>query len=256
MKSLIFGLLSTIFFLTGCGGEGEQSVINPVTIQPITEMRILVLGQSISSNCNDHVYGPSPDVYQVSKTGEIKVASDPFDWADCNKGSMWMPLGKKIVESGLARKVVFMPIGVSGSKVEDWQPGGSAFYKLNSALNLALQHGINFDFVFWHQGSSDIGTEKLTYNSRLNSVIDYVNNKVKVDRWLIAVHSRCAGQYDAGIEAAQISIGSMHEKRQFFGPNTNMLGNEFRTDACHLNKSGQEKMASLWLDSIKISMLK
>ena len=162
-----------------------------------------------------------------------------------------MPLGKKLIDSGIARKVIFMPIGVSGSKVEDWQASGAAFKKLNSAISLIQGQGIAFDFAIWHQGSSNIGMEKSVYMARLGSVIDYVNERVKINRWLIGVHSRCFGNYDRNIESAQMEIGNMPKLKRFIGANNNLLGDEYRTDSCHLKKSGQDEMASMWLESVK-----
>lgn len=226
----------------------------PVTPGPIPELRILVLGQSISSNCNDHVYPAIDNVFQIGKDGAIKIASDPFEWADCNNGSMWMPLGEKLISSAIAHKVIFMPIGVNGTKVSDWQADGVAFGKLNSAIGLIQAQGFKFDFAFWHQGSSDFGTGKDLYVQRLGEVIDYVNSRVKVSRWMIAIHSRCGTAYDRNIESAQLVFGNSPHLQRYPGPNTNLLGDEYRFDACHLNEKGQERMASMWLDSMKAAL--
>lgn len=43
----------------GAGGAPNEPVIVPVipvVTYPLPEVRILVIGQSISSNCNEHVY--------------------------------------------------------------------------------------------------------------------------------------------------------------------------------------------------------
>ena len=166
-------LLSYSLLISACGGgaggaPGAPVIVPvvpviPVVTYPLSEMRILVMGQSISSNCNEHVYPAVNNVFQVAKDGSIKVALDPFEWADCNKGSMWMPLGKKIIEAGIARKVIFMPIGVAASKVGDWQAGGSVFGKLNSAIALIQAQGINFDFVFWHPHGAFIAIRPLKW---------------------------------------------------------------------------------------------
>ena len=252
----IFIVFFSALILTACGGGG--GIGNPTSIVPVApivnfpleEIKILIIGQSISSNCNEYVYGPVDNVFQIGKDGVLKAARDPFEWADCSKGAMWMPLGKKMIEAGIARKVIFMPIGVGGTRVEDWQEGGAAFSKLQNAISLMQVRGLSFDFAFWHQGSSNIGMEKAVYAERLRSVLDYVSSKVAIKRWLIAVHSRCSGAYDSGIEFAQILVGNAPQLNRYPGPNTNLLGNEYRYDTCHLNQKGQEKMASMWLESV------
>lgn len=258
MKNIrFFRYLFSLFVvgaLSGCGGGGASAAATPAVPVPLAEVHILVIGQSISSNCNEKIYGPVENVFQIGKDGELKAASDPFEWADCKKGSMWMPLGKRLIDAGVARKVVFMPIGIAATSVQDWQAGGAAFSKLNSAIDVIQKKGIKFDFVFWHQGSSNVGTEKAIYKDRLSAVIDYVNGKIPVDRWLIAVHSRCYGAYDRNIEAAQIEIGDMTSLKRYRGANNNSLGDDFRFDGCHLTGNGQESMASMWLDSVKTAL--
>ncbi|PKB22443.1 sialate O-acetylesterase [Janthinobacterium sp. 64] len=250
-------LLFSGLLVTACGGGTSNAPSAPlphVDIYPLLELRILVIGQSISSNCNGHIYGPVENVFQIAKDGSVKPASDPFEWADCGNGSMWMPLGKKLIESGVARKVIFMPIGMGGTKVEDWQRGGAAFGKLNNAIALIQKQGVSFDLALWHQGSSNAGTDKMVYTDRLTTMLDYVNSKISINRWIIAVHSRCGTTYDRNIELAQIMMGNMPELKRYIGPNNNLLGNEYRFDDCHLNYLGQEKMASMWFDSIKAAL--
>lgn len=252
-------LVSMCLMLSACGSGGSK-VETPVQVAPqpekpstpvSKELRILVIGQSISSNCNESVYGPVANVFQIGKDGTVKAASDPFEWADCDKGSMWMPLGRRLIESGVAQKVTFMPIGVGGSKVQDWQPGGGAFTKLNQALDLARKNGIKFDYAFWHQGSADIGIARDEYVQRLQSVIAYVGNNSQVGRWLIGIHSRCYDRYDTEIEAAQRIVGDAAAAGRFLGANSNLLGNDYRFDKCHLNQQGQEQMAQMWLEAIR-----
>lgn len=215
------------------------------------QLRILVVGQSIASNCNEALYGPVEHVHQIGKDGALKAARDPFEWADCDKGSMWMPLGKLIIEKGLAKSVVFMPIGVGGTRVQDWQSGGRAFPKLDEALALIKKENLVFDAAFWHQGSSDHGMAGAEYAERLNAVIAYVNERARIGQWLIGVHSRCWGRYDANVEAAQRSVGAASAQGRYPGANSNLLGNEYRFDECHLNRQGQEQMAAMWLEALR-----
>jgi hypothetical protein len=257
MAKYLVGLF-VLAALCACGGGGANSSPVPITPPPtpapvvLDQLRIFVVGQSISSNCNEHKFGPIDNVFQIGRDGEVKLASDPFEWADCSNGSMWMPLGKLLIERGIAKKVVFMPIGVGGTKVRDWQEGGAAFPKLNTALAQIKQKGLVFDVALWHQGSSDIGADKNEYLTRLTSVVAYIDANAQIGRWVIAQHSRCSGSYDKNIEEAQLAFANALNFRRFVGPNNNLLGEEYRlSDGCHLNELGQQTMASMWFDSIK-----
>lgn len=233
----------------------------PVTPPPVTQaplfadLRILILGQSISSNCNQHKYDAVANVFQIGKDGIVKVAKDPFEWADCDQGSMWMPLGKNLLDKGIAGKVTFLPIGIAGSSVKEWQIGGKGYDKLNEVVVQINRLGMSFDYAFWHQGSADIGMGTDEYQQRVASIIDVVNSKVKVGRWLVALHSRCLGSYSPEIEQAQRNLGNASSLGRYPGPNTNFLGAEYRMpDNCHLNQAGQEEMATQWINAIVNSM--
>lgn len=258
LRLMVLTVLSVI--IVACGGEAGNSKVLPVKmVLPVViedsyvleELRILVIGQSISSNCNEFIYGAVDNVYQIGRDGTVKAAKDPFEWADCEKGSIWSPLGRELIAKKIAKKVIFMPIGVGSTKVQDWQPGGKAFDKLNAAILTTQQNKIEFDAAFWLQGSSDIGTLKDEYVDRLSSLIDFIKTKIKIKRWFVAVHSKCYGNYSADVEAAQRIVASNSIKQQYLGANLNALGNEYRFDECHLNQQGQEKAATMWLEAVR-----
>lgn len=217
------------------------------------EMYILVMGQSISANCNEHVFSARPGILQLDLMGNIVPAADPFVWADCTAGSMWMPLGERILAVGLANPVVFMPLGVAGTKAEDWLAGGRAFAKLQKALELIKQKDIQFEYAFWHQGTADIGTPPQQYESTVKNVIRFVNANVRVKKWLVAQHSACNGRIDVSLAQAQRKIAGNNMQNLFPGPDTNQLDAGFRSDGCHLNQKGQLRMAELWLESMRNS---
>ncbi|MXR36811.1 sialate O-acetylesterase [Craterilacuibacter sinensis] len=222
-----------------------------LNISVAKEVHILVIGQSISSNCNQNKFGKVDGVYQFDLNGNVVAASDPFIWADCNGGSMWMPLGERMIKSGLASKVVFMPIGIGGTKVSEWLVGGRAFGKLETALSVIAKKGITFDYVLWHQGSSDIGTPGNIYQDDLHKLYSYVRKKIGVVPWVVARHSRCYGRYDEKIDGVQQKIVTNAPLFFYAGPDNNSLDDRFRFDSCHLNKTGQIKMAELWFESIE-----
>jgi hypothetical protein len=215
------------------------------------DLSILVIGQSISSNCNAYSFDREPGVYQYDLEGNITEAKDPFLWADCNGGSMWMPLGKKMVSAKMADRVIFMPIGVGGTKITDWLEGGRAHPKLLHAMSVIQSRKIKFDFILWHQGSSDIGTTPMKYKSDFRKLYKIVREKISnATPWIIAIHSRCGEGYDKKIEIAQQELAN-GLPIFYSGPNNNSLDNDYRFDRCHLNKDGQIRMAQLWFNSIQ-----
>lgn len=211
------------------------------------DLYVFVIGQSISANCNERMYPVAKGVYQIGLDGAEKPARDPFEWSDCKRGSMWVPLGEKILKAGMADRVVFMPIGVQATKVSDWLEGGRAYKKLMKAIDMAKSHNISFDFALFHQGSSDIGTPKGVYEENLNRLIDDIGAELDIDKWIVAQHSSCFGHQDAKIALVQQKITADLIDNIYLGPNTNALDRKYRFDDCHLNAKGQDEMAKLWL---------
>ncbi len=214
------------------------------------EVYVLALGQSLAANCNEHVYGAVPGVFLLGGDGSERPAADPLEGSDCRQGSMWMPMARQMVATGLADRVVLVPVGVSGAKVNDWTPGGAAFARLQGSLVAARQRGVVFDFALWHQGEQEATTSREAYRSAMSRVMREVSVSVPVRHWLVARHSRCSGQVSPEVAEAQQELSGNPVLRRFAGPDTDRLGSAYRMDGCHLNHAGQEEMARRWVDSM------
>lgn len=212
------------------------------------DIYILVLGQTVAGNCNEQRYDVYPGVYQYDKQGNEVAAKDPFIWSDCEGGSIWMPLGKELIDHQLADRVIFMPIGVQ-SQIMDWLPEGVAWQRLNEALNLAQEKDIHFDYVLWHQDSLDLDMNKFDYQNVVNKTIKYVSSRVGVKKWLVAQHLRCRDDQSDSVAMTKGSFSEISFNR-YLGPNTKALQKEFRVDNCRLNAKGQEELALRWFNAI------
>jgi hypothetical protein len=248
---VLFGILASCRGNSNDGLNSTNTLPLPVIVVKKPPLKILIIGQSLSSNCNEFKFSAVTGINQVSLDGRLKPAADPFDWSDCKSGSMWMPLGDLLIKDGMLEEVVFMPIGIGGTKVSDWLPGGRAYPKLTNAMAIINNNSIKFDLVFWHQGSADNGNDPIQYEADLYKLIEYVNSKIGTGKWLIAQHSRCGSRFDPNIVAAQKRVADHPEKGLYPGPDTNILGPQYRFDGCHLNYEGQTEMARMWLKSIK-----
>ncbi|MEG2848469.1 MAG: sialate O-acetylesterase [Bacilli bacterium] len=232
------------------------SLISFLTQANAKNISILIIGQSISSNCNEYKYAAINNIYQINLQGNRIPAKDPFVWADCRGGSMWMPLGDMMIKNKMADEVTFMPIGVGGTSVNDYQPSGRAYPKLLQAISIIKTKKIKFDYIFWHQGSSDIGMNPIIYKQRFLSLVSQINKlgDLRSSKWIIARHSKCYDKIDKNIWKVQTELGGEDNYFRFFlGPDTNVLDNSYRFDTCHLNQKGQVKMAEMWFKSLKNS---
>ncbi|MDO5638395.1 MAG: sialate O-acetylesterase [Neisseria sp.] len=243
----LFGSL----ILAACFGAGAK------------DLTILVVGQSMSANSGGHVYRePVKGLYQIDLEGRRVPAKDPLLWASSDGGSLWMPLGRKILQAKLADSVTFMPIGKGGTSLENWlTPGSYVNGKMYRALEIIERNNIKFDYVFFLQGSSDVGTPMKDYATRFYTLHHIIQGRLKKSgsdpAWIIARHTRCGDLYDADIVAVQHAIGRRdNQKHYFVGPDTNPVAMRYRRDRCHLNQAGQELVSDMWLQSLKEVMQK
>lgn len=215
------------------------------------QLNILVIGDDKSANCNQHVYESVDGVFQLDLDGKEVAAKDPFLWADCKDGSVWIPLGRELIKSGLADKVVFMPIGISKVKASDWRAVGPAKIKLELALKIIKERNLQFDYLLWQQGSSDIGSKPTIYKKEANEIFKYLKKSIRLKSIIIAKDSSCNGKTDSDIFNSQNILGEDFLNRRFPGPNINLLTASNLNNDCLLNFSGQEFVADQWLESMK-----
>ncbi|GLS98537.1 hypothetical protein GCM10007918_58290 [Piscinibacter gummiphilus] len=211
------------------------------------EIRILVIGGALASNCNAHAFQPAAGVYQLGLDGAEKPAGDPFDWADCQGGAQWVPLGEALLRLGRADRVVFLPVGVQRARAADWLTDSPARTRLQAALAMARAHHMRFDYALWQQGMADAGTPRSEHATQVDAVIKSINRQVRIGKWLIARQSGCAGQPDPDISSAQLQAARDPLHRRFPGPDVDALGAAYRVDGCRLNRAGQEEMARRWV---------
>lgn len=213
-------------------------------------IHVLVLGEAASANCNSRLYGEQAGVYQIGKDGLEKPARDPLDWADCAGGSIWIPVGREMIRAGMAKRVVFMSIGMANSRAQDWIKGGRAFGRLESAMQVVSARKIKFDYVFWYQGMSDSDSSGQRYVSDLTGVIKNLIPSVPGAKWIIAQSAGCSGRVSNRILAAQRRVSAYPLFNRFLGPDLSFLENATLGGQCALTQDAQEKAAGLWVGSL------
>ena len=215
------------------------------------DIYILVIGEAGSANCNAHRFTKAVGVYQIGLDGAVKPAHDPFEWADCKGGSIWIPLGKQIINAGMADRVIFMPIGLARMRARDWLADGRAVSKLSSVTNLVVGRKIRFDYALWQQGYSDRGSSGPQYISDLSKVIKNVSLNMQITKWIIAQSAGCGAAVSTHIKVAQSQIALNPLFNRFLGPDISSLSSAYRSTECNFNEIGQQKVAQLWFRSMQ-----
>lgn len=272
-KILILSLiLSSTIFLSACK-EGEQVFINDgnfsIEVKDRTEVDcnigdedfvILTFGQSNAENSlyNIHNKTVTEKAFEIYDS-KCYLLEDPnlgprngTGQNAVNTGTVWTILGDKIIEDGLAPNVYFINIAFGGSSISSWTEKGIHFPYLNYTLEMLKSMNVNLTHIFWHQGESDVNqmyvTKEYYYNAFLHiktHLRQYTDANIYVAR-----ASYCMGNYSQTILEAQ-SLLAISNSDIFYGPNTDLIGIEFRSDNCHFNLEGAELHANGWLEAIQ-----
>jgi hypothetical protein len=209
------------------------------------DMRILAL-QEGGVACKNDLMNDMENIYQIGPDGqEVAVASN-FEWSDCNDGAVLMPLGEELIKSGLADRVIFLPVGVEGGGVEDWQDGGRAIEKLKLALTKANANNTRFDYVFWQGNMVSADVAPNEYQQSISKVLKSVKLQTNADKFIISSSVNC----QANDTPRKTTLRWDPLYNRFSGPDLQALGGDYRADHCNFNQRGYKKMAHLWVQSI------
>lgn len=220
----------------------------------------LVCGQSNAANHGERIYAPKHAVYSFDFLRFRCVrADDPLGGASGNGGSIWSRLGDLMVERGIFRSVLFVPIAFGGSFVTDWIPDGSKHARTTLALSRltkALGHlPLPFSAVLWQQGEAEANHTAMpaaTYQAHLRDVVADLRSRGVFAPVFVAAATYCeAGPHPfdnaAQIRDAQLTVAD--PSAGFFpGPDVDAITADGRYDRCHLSEAGLQRCAELWFE--------
>jgi len=214
------------------------------------DVHILVVGDQSSANCHAHRYGPVPGVFVLGVDGQERQAADPLPWADCEGGSIWIPLAARLIKQTGVNKVVLLPVAISGVKAKDWKEGPAAT-RLSAALALAKAKKIGFDYALWQQGRSDADTAASEYSEFMRKTIRATSLIVKVDKWLVAESGTCPDKTAKIINISQKRMGQQFLLNRLPGASDAGLSSMEQLSDCSFSMQGQERMAQRWIDAMR-----
>lgn len=219
-------------------------------------MVCLAFGQSNAANYGNGSYTCRNKVYNYYK-GEIYQAKEPLLGPDGAGCSVWTRVADLLIDSGLYKQVVIVPIGIGSTPISCWAEG-----KCNEVLVKTLsdlkERGIRLTDVFWDQGETDNvdGTTKDQYKARLKKIVDLIRKEQPSARFFASVtgyfpyNNDNPFGIDEKIRAAQTE--AIQELKLSQGPDTDSLNLAYyRADAVHFTEKGLDQFALSWFRKIK-----
>lgn len=219
---------------------------------------ILTFGQSNAASSGQGSYRCRNNVFEYYK-GKLYKAEEPLMGAPENYGcSVWTRFSDMLIDSGLYKNVIIIPIAIGSTTVECWSEG-ICNQKLIETLKYIKKDNIKITHIYFHQGESDNleKTSKNEYKKRLKKI-----EKQLRSNGLDAVFYVCIASYHPNItnncnglnyeiQKAQIEFASENMGTKN-GPNTDSLNLvSDRYDGVHFSKRGLDKFAKLLFKNFK-----
>jgi hypothetical protein len=216
---------------------------------------VVTLGQSNAANFAAGRYSARHDVLNFNAyDGKCYRAIDPLVGASGDGGNFATRLGDILIERGLADRIVVAPIAMGNTRIEDWSSEGAFNQRVRVLIRRLFDAGITPDVILWQQGEGNAGDDDPgghTYSRHLLEVVQTFRDYGTAAPFMIALCSLC-GQPQPN--AKNVRLGQRAavsaEIGTFLGPDTDLLGPEYRFDACHMSENGAHRQAEMWADSI------
>ena len=214
---------------------------------------LLAFGQSNSANHGLERHRPGPGVYNFNlHDGRCYRARDPLLGATETGGSVWTRLADLLIAAGHHRRVLIAPVGVGGSSIRRWVPGGDLADRVPRAVAGLRAQGLRVSHMVWHQGEQDTfeGMDRRSYVDHFGRLVAAVRGLGVEAPIYVAVASLCHNDGSAAIRAAQRALPDLFAGVRR-GPDTDTLDRVAdRYDGCHFSGPGMVRHARLWFDAL------
>lgn len=215
----------------------------PRGTRPVT---LLVMGQSNAGNSSDVGLSVSGNA-RVFRSGRYYPMIDPLIGADGRGGSIWSRLARRLLDADFCDEVVVACVTRGSSTMEDWATAGT--FGLERMCRDLQTSGVDVTHVLWQQGEQETarGTTKDAYLTGLRRLRErLLGGGVAAPVYCALstrVRERTCPEVAKAIGEAALAVDGIR-----LGPDTDVLGSDYRKDGTHLDAKGQDAAAGLWFD--------
>ena len=242
----------------------EDRLAMPAIANPPGSTVILTFGQSNAANAGEERYAARGAVH-VFNIFDMRFyrAVDPLPGASHDGGSVWGRVGDKLIDAGIARSVLVVPIAFGATYIKDCALGGHYYRRVLFALHRLKSAGIKIDMLCWHQGEADANHTDMSaaeYCAHFQSMLRALRDGGVKAPVYVALATLCEGEPHPYQNAVEIRRGQKKaisiRDHVLPGPDTDLIGIEHRRDGCHFSASGQELAAQSWFKAITAGRLR
>lgn len=257
--------LQFLLFVIVCGAGAAAQRPDSLEEVALTEFKsdahtvvALTFGQSNAANRGQKRYTCHNKNVLAYNEGRLYRAKDPLPGATGPGGSVWSVLGDMLIDSGLARKVIIIPVAIGNTAIDCWAHG-DCYNKLLKTLKELDSAKVRLTHVFWHQGESDNlkNTSKEAYKKALGVLWKTLREHQQTAGFYVCLasyHNEAVTKplgVDTVVRAAQKEFIKENEG-VLQGPDTDGLFYAIhRYDGVHFSEYGMKQFALQWLKAIR-----
>ncbi|MEB3273047.1 MAG: sialate O-acetylesterase [Prochlorothrix sp.] len=209
----------------------------------------LILGQSNAANYGETRHRSRPGVWSFHN-GTLIPAADPLPGADGDGGSVWTRLGDRLLASGFYNRVIWVPLARGGSAIAQWVPGGDLYDRIPPTIAQLHQANLGPTHVLWHQGEADAytwNTPPALYQQRFRQLVQALRAMGITAPIYLCLATRFQ-ELDRHEPLRRAQRELTQDPGVYRGPDTDMLGSDYRYDGAHFSTAGLDRFADLWLE--------
>jgi len=257
---LLIGGMAARFLIPGTHAINLAEVPSPLRVErsctPTSGKTaiIVVHGQSNAANYGSSRYTAREAVDNFDPaTGKCFAAADPLLGTDGAGGSFATRLGDILIEAGRYDRVIIIPIARGSSSISFLNNEGANL--ITNGISTLKAAGLTPTHILFQQGEADAGstTTAEQYALLLHQLVKRFRAEGFGAPFYLSSSTKCGPVYPtnaAAIRAGQLSAidSALNIHR---GPDTDTIGNDGRSDGCHMNEAGTVANAALWAAFIK-----
>jgi glycosyltransferase domain-containing protein len=217
-------------------------------------LHVLAMGQS---NIANHGLSPSKSTFgSVNVDGASVPLEDPIPGGSGTGGSIWPRVGEKIAIQRMFSAFQLSLVAKGGTSIAEWLEDAHSADGLKLTLARLANATPKVNCIVWHQGEKDnlLHTPPDEYFSSFSKFHNIVSQFLPGVTWIICRASFRMGKINHKIVAAQNRIVA-EIPNCIAGPNTDVLGREYRVDDTHWNNEGLSVFADLLVERLSRARL-
>jgi Carbohydrate esterase, sialic acid-specific acetylesterase len=260
--------------IASAGNPSRRQDLPCMRLATLRPAVILVAGQSNAANTAElgsdgERFRTDRPVYNLKFDDDMCYpAENPLLGADGSYQSFPLPLAAQLIDANIFRRVLIVPISVSGTFIEEWAPPlGHHWPRFTRALSVLERMGLQPDFILWHHGEGNSGilknipnasravrdAQRLSYIRNVLSIVDGLRALGVAAPFFAAVATKCGSEETVPeIRAAQLALPDSGWKI-YQGPDTDTLDQSYRspTNQCHFSHAGNLAHANKWFEVLR-----